>query len=243
MTDRTDMDYKTEKLEKIEKNFVSRYRKKKLLNLLVGAMIIAMCVFALIRMANIDKEGLYMLRWMTVDGTLFTLILTIFFFVVNIVELEKHTELTRKAVYLARLSSAVAESLIFIVVLISQLPIFPMHMHLTRPDMFCMHIAVPILVIASFTMNDSPLGKLSMMETFCGTSFMTFYAVTIVSLIGTSVIKREYIPYQFLDIQAMSAPTIIVTVAVFYIMAYSLSAGLSKMNRKLYWRWFKTRIN
>ncbi len=235
------MDNRTEKLDILEKNFESRYRKKKVVNLIVGAVIIAMCVFALLRMASIDREGLLMLRWMTVDGTLYTLILTIFFFIVNIVELKRHTELTRRAVYFARLSSAVAESVILIVVLISQLPIFPMHLHLTRPDMFCMHVAVPLLVIASFTMNDSPLGKLSKKETFYGTSFVTFYAVIILSLIGSGVIKREYIPYGFLDIKAMSIPAVIGTVAVFYVMGYALSSGLSKMNRKLYWRWFRQR--
>jgi hypothetical protein len=137
------------------------------------------------------------------------------------------------------LSSAVAESVIIIVVLISQLPVFPMHMHIARPDMFFMHIAIPVLVIVSFTMNDSPLGRLSRVETFYGTSYVTFYAVIILSLIGSGVIKREYIPYGFLDIKAMSVPVIIATVASFYVMAYALSAGLSEMNRKLYWRWFR----
>ena len=114
--------------------------------------------------------------------------------------------------------------MIFIVVLISQLPVFPMHLHLTRPDMFCMHIAVPILVVASFTMNDSPLGRLSRVETFYGTSYVTFYAVNILSLIGFGVIKREYIPYSFLDIKHMSIPLIITTIAVFYVMGYTLSS-------------------
>lgn len=236
MDDRTE---KLEKLEKLENYFDWRYREKKILNLFVGAMIIVMCVFALIYMANIDREGLLMLRWMTVDGTLFTLILTLFFFVVNIVELSRNTELTRRAVYFTRLSSAVAESVIIIVVLISQLPVFPMHMHIARPDMFFMHIAIPLLVIASFTMNDSPLGKLSRKEIFYGTSFVTFYAVIVLSLIGSGVIKREYIPYGFLDIKAMSIPVIIATVASFYVMGYALSAWLSETNRKLYWRWFR----
>lgn len=236
------MDDRTEKLQNLETHFDRRYREKKILNLFVGALIIAMCVFALIYMANIDREGILMLRWMTVDGTLFTLILTTFFFAVNIVELRKNTELTRRMVYFARLSSAVAESVIIIVVLISQLPVFPMHMHITRPDMFFMHIAIPILVIASFTMNDSPLGRLSRKETLYGTSYVTFYAVIILSLIGSGVIKREYIPYGFLDIKAMSIPIILATVAAFYLMGYALSSGLSKMNRKLYWRWFRPGI-
>ena len=233
------MDDKINKIEKYAEFFDRRYRQKKILNLLIGAMIIVMCIFALVYMANLDREGLLMLRWMTVDGTLFTLILTLLFFIVNIVELHNNTEMTRKAVYISRLSSAVAESVIIIVVLISQLPVFPMHMHIARPDMFFMHIAIPILVIASFTMNDSPLGRLSRKETFYGTSFVTFYAVIILSLIGSGVIKREYIPYGFLDFKAMTIPAIIATVVAFYVMGYALSAGLSEMNRKLYWRWFR----
>ena len=233
------MDDKINKIEKYAEFFDRRYRQKKIVNLLIGAMIIAMCIFALAYMANIDREGLLMLRWMTVDGTLFTLILTLFFFIVNIVELHKNTEMTRRAVYISRLSSAVSESVIIIVVLISQLPVFPMHLHIARPDMFFMHIAIPVLVIASFTMNDSPLGRLSRMETFYGTSFVTFYAVIILSLIGSGVIKSEYIPYGFLDFKAMTIPAIIATVVAFYVMGYALSAGLSEMNRKLYWRWFR----
>lgn len=239
MDDKVDKADKINKIEEYAVFFDRRYRQKKILNLFIGAVIIAMCVFALAYMANIDKEGLLMLRWMTVDGTLFTLILTLFFFIVNIVELHRKTEMTRRAVYISRLSSAVAESVIIIVVLISQLPIFPMHMHVARPDMFLMHIVIPILVIASFTMNDSPLGKLSRAETFYGTSFVTLYAVNVLALIVTGVIKREYIPYGFLDVKAMSIPAIIGTIVVFYVMGYSLSAGLSKLNRKLYWGWFK----
>ena len=228
-----------ERIETLAAHFDKRYRQKKVLNLAIGGLIIVLCVFALIYMQNIDREGILMLRWMTVDGTLFTLILTIFFFAVNVIELRKNTELTRRAVYFTRLSSAVAESVIIIVVLISQLPIFPMHMHIARPDMFCMHIIIPLLVIASFTMNDSPLGKLSRREIFYGTSFVTFYAVIILSLIGSGVIKREYIPYGFLDIKAMSIPVIMATVTAFYVIGYAVSAALSEMNRKLYWRWFR----
>ncbi len=197
-----------------------------------------MGVFALIYMQSIDREGILMLRWMTVDGTLFTLALTIFFFVVNIVELKRNTEMTRRAVYFTRLASAVAETVIIVVVLISQLPVFPMHMHIARPDMFCMHIAIPILMISSFTMNDSPIGKLTRRETFRGTSFVTFYAFYILILIGTGVIKRELIPYNFLDIKSMSFPLIIGTIATFYVLSYGISAGLSRLNRRLYWRWF-----
>jgi hypothetical protein len=65
--------------------------------------------------------------------------------------------------------------------------------------------------------------------------------VIVLSLIGSGVIKREHIPYGFMDIKAMSIPVIIATITAFYVMGYALSSGLSRMNRKLYWRWFRPR--
>ncbi len=226
-----------DRIEKLAEYLEKRYIQKKLLNLFLGALITLLCVFALIYMENIDREGILILRWMTVDGTLFTLILTVFFFAVNIIELRKNTELTRRAVYFARLSSAVAEAVIIIVVLQSQLTDSPMHVF--RPDMFCMHIIIPLLVIASFTMNDSPLGKLKKREILYGTSFVTFYAVIILTLIGSGVIRGEYIPYSFLDIRSMSLSSFAAIAALFYVMGYALSALLSVLNRKVYWGWYR----
>ena len=64
---------------------------------------------------------------MTVDGTLFTTFGAIVYIAVNLVELLRKTELTRVSAYYIRLSSAVAESVILSVVLVSQLPFFPEH--------------------------------------------------------------------------------------------------------------------
>ena len=227
------------KLEQFEVYFDKRYKQKKRLNMCLSVVIIGLCLFSLVYMQNNDKEGLLIFRWMTVDATVFTLFSTLFFFVVNIIELMKNTELTRKTIYISRLSCAVAESLIMVTVLVSQLPIFPMHLHILRPDMFCMHLVIPVLVVLSFTLNDSPYGRLNRFDTFRGTSFVTFYAVIILYLISVGVIKREKIPYGFLDIKAMNSFQIIATIIVFYIVSYGLSHILSEMNRKLYWNWFK----
>lgn len=228
-----------DKLEMLSIVLEKRYRQKKILNIFICIIIIALSVFSLIYMQNTDKEGILVLRWMTVDGTIFTLILTTFCLIVNHIEIIKRTELTRKAVYMTRLSSAVAESLIMIVVLISQLPIFNEHMHIARPDMFCMHLAIPVLVVVSFTLNDSPYGKLTKIEIFHGTAYITFYSIIIITLILSNVIKEAYIPYSFLNVRHMSLPIIIITVISFYVTAFFLSALLSYMNRKLYWGWYK----
>ena len=227
------------KLDQFETFFNKRYKQKKRLNMHISMLIIGLCIFSLVYMQNTDKEGLLLLRWMTVDATIFTLLSTVFFFVVNIVEIMGNTELTRKTIYISRLSCAVAEVLIVIVVLVSQLPIFPMHLHIVRPDMFCMHLIIPILVVLSFTLNDSPYGKLNAIDTFNGTSFVTFYTVIILTLIGTGVISRDKIPYGFLDIKSMSIIQTIGTILLFYVVSYVLSYILSEMNRKLYWGWFK----
>jgi len=227
------------KIEELEVYFDKRFKKKKRLNLLISILIIGLSIFALTYMQNIDREGILIFRWMTVDATIFTLILTFFFFIVNIIELLKNTELTKRTIYFTRLSSAVAEALIVIVVLISQLPIFPMHLHLKRIDMFFMHIVIPLMVIISFALNDSPIGKLSKLEKLYGTSYMTFYAVNILYLISEGIIVREKIPYSFLDIKSMSIVQIILTIVLFYTVCYGLSALLSFLNRKLYWLWFK----
>ena len=94
-------------------------------------------------------------RWLTVDGTLFTTISAIAYIAVNLVEVAKNTELMRRSVYYLRLSSAVAESVIFIVVLFSQLPVFPERLPIfDRYDSFVMHALVPLLGVESFLIDD-----------------------------------------------------------------------------------------
>ena len=96
-------------------------------------------------------------------------------------------------------------------------------MIIMRYDMFCMHVLIPVLAIASFVINDSPLGKLSFGETMIGTAFVT----------------GEYIPYFFLDFRHLGSLSILVFSLLIYATGYSLSLLLSFLNRKLYWRWFR----
>ena len=107
---------------------------------------------------------------MTVDGTLFTTFCAIAFILVNLYEILGNTELTSIPIYYIRLSSVVAESVIFGVTLISQLPFFDEHIPIIgRYDYFVMHIVVPILSVTSFLTNDSSIGKLKPMERWRGT--------------------------------------------------------------------------
>ncbi|MBR3196638.1 MAG: hypothetical protein IKF50_08040 [Clostridia bacterium] len=108
-----------------------------------------------------------------------------------------------------------------------------------RYDMFCMHVLISVLAIASFVINDSPLGKLSFGETMIGTAFVTVYAAVIIPLILTDVVTGEYIPYFFLDFRHLGSLSILVFSLLICATGYSLSLLLSFLNRKLYWRWFR----
>ena len=225
--------------KKILADFDRRYRNKKLLNLIVSFAIIIMGITSFIYIWNVDKEGILTFRWMTVDGTLFTVAMTIFYAVVNIIEIRHKTELTRKAAYFARLSSSVAECTIIIVVLLSQLPIFEQHMHIFRYDMYCMHIMIPLLTVVSFVMNDSPIEKLKIWQIPLGSLFVFIYASIIITLITTGIITKEQIPYFFLDFESNGTLFTIFGFIFIFGMEFALSCLLSYLNRKLYWLWFK----
>lgn len=226
-------------IDRILSRFEKRYRSKKLLNLCISFLIIVLGISAVMFILNYDKDGILTFRWMTVDGTLFTVLMTSFFMAVNLIEIVKKTEMTRRPVYFARLSAAVAESIILTVVAVSWLPFSPQHMIIMRYDMFCMHVLIPVLAIASFVINDSPLGKLSFVETMIGTAFVTVYAAVIIPLILTDVVTGEYIPYFFLDFRHLGFLSILGFFLLIYATGYSLSLLLSFLNRKLYWRWFR----
>ena len=230
---------KIEKIERIEQLFKQRYKVKKLVNLIISIMIVILGISSVVYIWNYDQDGILTFRWMTVDGTIFTTAIAMFYVIVNIAEMARYTELTSVAVYYMRLASAVAESIIMVVVLLSQMPFSPEHMHILRYDMFNMHVLIPVLTVVSFILNDSPIGKLTFLQKLHGTWFVTLYAAVILTLIGREIIPAEQIPYFFLDVANMP---IVMTLGCFlfiYALGYLLSHCLSTWNRKLSWLWFR----
>lgn len=226
-------------IEQIEEYFKKRYKEKKRLNLIISLIVVILGTFAIIYIWNYDREGILTFRWMTVDGTIFTSIMAFAFIVISLVELRWYTEVTSRLVYFMRLSSAVGEGLIIVLVLLSQLPMSPSHMHILRPDMFCMHIVIPILTICSFVINDSPVGRLGMFKRLHGLWFVNSYAIVMTALILQGVITEEEVPYFFLDILNMPVLRGVGCYAVLYIMAYALTCILYRLNKKLSWMWFR----
>ena len=224
--------------DQILEAFERRFRQKKRINICVSSFIAILGITSFLYGIRLESIST-IFRWMTVDGTVFTTLGAIAFIAINIVEVRKSTEMTRITVYYIRLSSAVAESVILIVVLFSQLPFFLEHLPMfDRYDSFVMHILVPLLGISSFLANDSPIGKLSAMERWHGTWFVSFYAIIVLPLIAAEVIPTHMIPYFFLDFRHYAWATAVAFVFI-YGCAYLMGWYLSEKNRKLSWLWFK----
>ena len=228
-----------DRISQIEMRFQHRYQCKKLVNLLISVVIVVLGCLSVHYIWFYDQDGLLTFRWMTVDGTIFTTLIALFYIIVSILEMARYTELTNRFVYYMRLASAVAESLIMVVVLLSQLPFSPAHMHILRFDMFNMHILIPVLTVLSFILNDSPIGKLRFARKFHGTWFITLYAVVIITLILTGIIPSEQIPYFFLDVKNMPVLAFVGCFVFIYALGWLLSHLLSTWNRRLSWLWFK----
>ncbi|MCR4723478.1 MAG: hypothetical protein K5629_06850 [Eubacteriales bacterium] len=220
-------------------DFDGTYRKKKITNLCISAIIVLLGVSSFIYGLHLEP-ALTIFRFMTVDGTLFTTIGSLIYIVANLIEIWKKTEVTNIVVYYIRLSSAVAETVIFIVVMFSQLPFFPEHLPVVdRYDSFVMHVLVPILGVSSFLVNDSPIGNLSAFNRFHGTWFITCYACTIFTMIGTGSLEHDLIPYFFLDVANNPWYITVIAFVFIYGSAYLMAWALSEWNRKLSWLWFK----
>ena len=228
-------EYMEEKLLDAEQNLDRRYRVKKLINLLVSFIIFVLGVSSVIFIFRHDGDRWLTLRWLTVDGTIFTTALSFIFIILDIIDFLKLTEHTSRNIYFMRLAASVAEALIMTVVLISQLPIFPEHMHIFRFDMFNMHILIPLLMILSFVLNDSPIGILSFRQKWNGTWYVTLYAAVIITLILTGVIPTALIPYFFLDVTHIPLLDLAGYFLGIYGIAFLMSWLISYLNRKLSW--------
>ena len=220
-------------------SFDRRYRLKKNVNIGISVLITALGISSFCYGLTLEPS-VTIFRWMTVDGTLFSTAAAAVFVFVNLWEILFQTELTYIPVYYLRLSGSVAEAVIMIVVLFSQLTVFSEHLPVfDRYDSFIMHLVVPVLAIASFLLNDSPIGKLGKRQRWHGTWFVTLYAVLILSLIETGQLPTSLIPYFFLDYRSNGIGIFLFAFVFIYSSAYLMSWFLSEKNRSLSWVWFR----
>ena len=226
---------KVDNLDGVMEKFDRRFRFKKAINLVIS-MVIVMIGIVPMYIVFAKKAGIYALRWLTVDGTLFTMIGSLIFIVVNMYEIVTSEEMTHVPVYFIRLSCAVSEAVIMIVVFIGFCLGDPSA--LDEWDEVVTHFIMPVLMVISFITNDSPIGKVKPLMRLNGTWFITIYGLIIIQLFTAEVMPMNMIPYPFLDSTKLPIWMIIGSILIIYIIAYAIATVLYLLNRKLSWLWF-----
>lgn len=226
-------------LEEFSERFSKRYILKKKVNALL-CFFIAFCgTTAVLYSRFVFNNAIFdRLRYMTFWGTIFTSIVSFIFGIVCIMEAKKETEVTYRWVYYLRLSSATAEAVIFAVVMIGLLPMFKDNPDLSSYPGFMMHLVLPSTTVASFLLNDSPVGKPKVADPLKGTIFIATYAVVMTILFGTGILESEKAPYSFFDFDNTSLYFSLFSLVGIFVTGYILSWILIRLNMKLSWIWF-----
>lgn len=218
------------------KNSVSagRFYIKKAINITLCALIFALGISAYLVSVFTDAKGdfLSLFRFMTINGTLLTTFVSLGTAVINVLELRLGAELYTRFGYLLRLSAAVTECVIAIVILLSLLPFIPDSPELLKFDSFTMHIVLPLLTIASFILDGLPAGRLRRREHLSGALPMTVYAAVMVPLILLGLIPTERIPYSFMQFGRHPFWYSLLFAALVYLLAVLLTYALYCFNRR-----------
>lgn len=230
-----------EKIKALEARLIKRYRQKKILNIAISLLVFVLSITAFWYKAVIIESGNFLtcFREMTMDSGLFSGLICLLYAFIGLLELRNRWELTSHVMYYLRLSAAVAGCIVLIVVLVGYLPFVPAHPVIGRYDMLNMHVLVPLLMVASFTVNDAPIGRLSPKQRLGGLVFVALYTVLVLYHIWVGVIPERLIPYFFLNIRHQPAWFSALALIAIYSLAYALSWGLSELNRKLSWIWYR----
>lgn len=174
---------------------------KKKLNLALNILISFLGISSLfIKFFLVD--GLLAFRAFTVDGNLFTTLVTVIVTIVNIDELRKGCEHGRRKLFFLQLASAVTEAVIFIVVMIGYLPFFADDPQITPYHMFCLHVAIPVLAVLRFIFFEKPIGILSPRKLLSGAIPIGVYGIGVVTAIKLGILPVSLVPYSFLDFES-----------------------------------------
>jgi len=220
----------------IDRKITERFRLKKKVNLIISALI-ALLGIATLYMAFGVEVGISSFRYLTINGTLFTTFGSLVFVAANIYELTTGKEITNVPVYYIRLSCAVTETVIMLVILIAFVMGDPSG--LDKWNQIGTHIVIPILTVSSFITNDAPIGMVAPLKRFYCTVFITVYAIVIIALFGGGVLPMDMIPYAFIDWRVVPVWQIVCSVGMVYLIAFIIATVLYRLNKKLSWLWFR----
>ncbi|MEE1017684.1 MAG: hypothetical protein U0L27_08445 [Ruminococcus sp.] len=219
---------------------VYRFKYKKQLNILISLTIsvLGFCSFFISVVRDMNWDFLSDFRFMTINGTVFTSIISLITAVISLAEIIKGEDIKLEKFYFLRLTSVVTESIIAIVILMSLFPFIPDKPNILKYDSFNMHVIIPILTIISFLIAEPPSDKNKPVMRFNGSALITIYSVIIVSLILWGVIPQKDIPYSFLEVNTRPLWYILLAGVIIYAGAYFLSWGYIELNKKISKSWY-----
>ncbi len=219
---------------------VYRFKYKKQLNILISLTIsvLGFCSFFISVVRDMNWDFLSDFRFMTINGTVFTSIISLITAVISLAEIIKGEDIKLEKFYFLRLTSVVTESIIAIVILMSLFPFIPDKPNILKYDSFNMHVIIPILTIISFLIAEPPSDKIKPIMRFNGSALITIYSVIIVSLILWGVIPQKDIPYSFLEVNTRPLWYILLAGVIIYAGAYFLSWGYIELNKKISKSWY-----
>lgn len=227
--------------EKNSEGYQKRFRAKKIGNIFLSLLIFLLGASSLIISLLSDAKGnlLLEMRYMTINGTLFTTLLAIPVVWINWREIRMGTEMKSDVFYYLRLSSVVTEGIIALVIFLSFLPFVPDSPDIFKYDSFCMHVIIPLLSVFSFVLSDPPDIRRVPLMCLSGTWFITVYAIIVVTLITSGVMAKKHIPYSFLEINSRPLWYVLIAAGIVYAAAYLLTWIFSRWNHKLSSIWFR----
>ncbi len=219
---------------------VYRFKYKKQLNILISLTIsvLGFCSFFISVVRDMNWDFLSDFRFMTINGTVFTSIISLITAVISLAEIIKGEDIKLEKFYFLRLTSVVTESIIAIVILMSLFPFVPDKPDILKYDSFNMHVIIPALTIISFLIAEPPSDKIKPVMRFNGSALITIYSVIIVSLILWGVIPQKDIPYSFLEVNTRPLWYILLAGVIIYAGAYFLSWGYIELNKKISKSWY-----
>ena len=225
---------------RIAAEFDRRYRIKKSINAVFNLLIAVSGIVVFLYSVIVEGHALLnRLKYMTFCSTIFAAAVSLFTFNVCVMEAAKQTEVTSRRVYFLRLSSALTESIVTAVVLFGLTPLVE-----DVPDIrsfvgIMTHLVIPPMTVLSFIFNEAPIGKLKPAEPLYGTWCITFYAVIMIILFGTGIVPPEKAPYSFLDFTHNPLWYPVACLLGIYIVGYFIALGLSRLNMRCSWIWFR----
>lgn len=217
-----------------------RFKYKKQLNIIIGITIsiLGFCSFLISVVEDMDWDFLSDFRFMTINGTIFTSIISLITAVISIAEIIKGEDLISGKFYFLRLTSVVTESIISLVIFVSVLPFIPDKPNILKYDSFNMHVIIPILTIISFLIAEPPAEKIKPIMRFNGSALITIYAVIIINLILWGFIPQDKIPYSFLEVNTRPLWYVLLAGVIIYSCAYFMSWGYIELNKRVSEKWY-----